>query len=112
MIQPTIGRVVLFHVDKAKVDAGGQALPALVCFVHSDNLINVGGFETDGTPFAHTEVPLLQDDDAPPATGPYAEWMPYQKGQAAKTEQLQSQLATEGAEAGADNAESSGPVSA
>ena len=31
-------------------------------------------------------APLLQDDDAAPAQGGYAEWMDYQKGQAAKAE--------------------------
>jgi hypothetical protein len=77
MISPTIGRVVLVNVGAA------QPHPALVCFVHSDRLINVGGFDGNGQPFAATDLVLLQDDDEPPAEGSYAEWMPYQKTAAA-----------------------------
>lgn len=113
MISPTIGRVVLFWPS---VPPGGlqrtQPYPALVSYVWSDRLINIGGFDGNGVPFAATSVPLLQDDDIAPA-GYYAEWMPYQKGQAAKAEALQSQLAAAGSAAAVDNAEtSSGPVSA
>ena len=75
MIQPTIGRVVLFRANKQQV----EPFPALVCKVHSDRMINVGGFNDSGGAFGGTNVPLLQDDDLPPETGYYAEWMPYQK---------------------------------
>jgi hypothetical protein len=36
---------------------------------------------------------LIQDGDERP-DGCFAEWMPYQKGQAAKTEQLENTLAS------------------
>jgi hypothetical protein len=79
VIKPTIGRVVLFHRER-----GDEPYPALVAYVHSDTCINVGGFTHGGSPFCETSVPLLQDDEPAPEVGYYAEWMPYQKGQAAK----------------------------
>lgn len=92
MISPTIGRVVLFH--PAGSDPKAEPYPALVCKVWNDRNINVGGFDPSGVAFGETSVNLLQDDDSIPPAGPWAEWMPYQKGQAAKTEALQAQLAT------------------
>jgi hypothetical protein len=80
MIQPTIGRVVLFRYNKDQV----QPYPALVCYVHGDRMINVAGFDQNGTPFSQPSTPLLQDDDPVPENGLYAEWMPYQKEVAAK----------------------------
>lgn len=88
MIKPTIGRVVLVHRGQSD-----QAEPALVSYVHSDTMINVGGFDRNGAPFAATSMQLLQDDATPTNPAYYAEWMPYQKGQAAKTEQLEKQIA-------------------
>lgn len=79
MIKPTIGRVVLVHRGKSF-----QAEPALISFVHSDHCINVGGFDCDGLPFGACSLQLLQDDDKPLNADYYAEWMPYQKEQAAK----------------------------
>lgn len=85
MISPTIGRVVLVYRGKSN-----QAEPALVAYVFSDRMINVGGFDKNGAPFQATSMQLLQDDDKPMNPGYYAEWMPYQKGQAAKTEALEA----------------------
>ena len=78
MIKPTIGRVVLVHRGKSE-----QAEPALVCYVHGDRMINVGGFDQNGAPFSATSIPLMQDDDVPGNQNYYAEWMPYQKAVAA-----------------------------
>lgn len=79
MIKPTIGRVVLVHRGQS-----AQAEPALICYVHSDRCINVGGFDCNGNPFAATSLQLLQDDETPTNLNYYAEWMPYQVAQAAK----------------------------
>jgi hypothetical protein len=91
MIKPTIGRVVLVlrpdAIDKS------QPEPAFVCYVHSDTCINVAGFNANGTPFSATSVTLLQDDSPVPGSGTYAEWMPFQKEQAAKYEALEKQVA-------------------
>lgn len=79
MIEPTIGRVVLVHRGTSD-----QAEPALISYVWNDRLINVGGFDRNGTPFALTSLQLLQDSDVPSSGSQYAKWMPYQKEQAAK----------------------------
>jgi hypothetical protein len=45
-----------------------------------------------GDPRSEKDVMLLQDDHAIPSQD-YCTWMPYQKGQAAKTEELETRLA-------------------
>lgn len=97
MIKPTIGRVVLVNVrgglDFANIATHDQKpIPALICAVWSDRCINVGGFDCNGRPFAMPSLPLVQEGDDIPEQGSYAEWMPYQKGQAAKTEALEAQV--------------------
>ena len=96
MIPPTVGRVVLYHPSTN--DPGGNIpggpLAAIIARVHSDTLVNLMVISPDGSPFGRTSVCLLQSDEqrARHQTGPYCEWMPYQKGQAAKTEALEKQL--------------------
>lgn len=94
MIKPTIGRVVLFtpNYQPGGPEHRDQPLVALICYVWSDNLVNLGGFDANGVPFAATSVTLLQDDQPKLPLGHYAEWMPYQKGQAAKVEELEAKL--------------------
>ena len=87
MIKPTIGRVVWFHHGKD----GQQPLAALVAYVHSDTMVNLAVFDPNGVPFNKTSVTLVQEG-APIPAGMYCEWMPYQKGQAAKTEALEKKL--------------------
>jgi len=89
MIKPTVGRVVLVH-QSGRSD---QPEPALITYVWNDRLINVGGFDHNGKPFANTSLRLLQDEDEQ-KFGVHASWMPYQKDQAAKTEALEAQLKT------------------
>lgn len=91
MIQPTIGRVVLYYGPGEYVKKC-QPRPALVCYVHNDTMINVGGFDRNGVPFQATSVKLIQDDAEERPDYGHAEWMPYQKGQAAKTEALEQKL--------------------
>lgn len=92
MITPTIGRVVWFtpavHSDP-RHDVK-QPLVGLVTYVWGDRCINLTAFDQNGVSIGgQCSVPLLQDDDAKPETGYFASWMPYQKGQAAKTEALE-----------------------
>jgi hypothetical protein len=89
MNHPTIGLVVLVHSRQA--GATGP-WPCLVTKVWGDRCINAAGFNEWGTAIAFSSLKLLQDDDQPEEFGPYAEWMPYQKGQAAKTEALERQV--------------------
>ena len=80
MIKPTVGRIVLFKSTK-------EVLPAIVSGVVDDRTvhIHVMALDTLRPIVLHGNVQLLQDKDKP--NGAYwAEWMDYQKGQAAKTE--------------------------
>lgn len=79
MIYPSIGRAVLFHPSKKDKDEGAQPYPALICYVHSDCMINVAGFNNKGMPFRQASVQLVQEGDPIPEHGFFAEWMPYQK---------------------------------
>lgn len=90
MITPTIGRVVWVIRPTDTLDIK-QPEVGLVTYVHNDHCINVAGFNSNGTPFALTSLWLVQDDEAKPE-GNFACWMPYQKGQAAKTEALEAKL--------------------
>lgn len=85
-IIPTVGRVVLFH------PSANETLAAIVAYVHSPGMLNIGYFDVNGVAKSATSVPLIQDGDERPQAY-YAEWMPYQKGQAAKTEALEKQVA-------------------
>lgn len=91
MIKPTIGRVVLVRNRSGKIGVQDEA--ALVTYVHGDTCINVGGFDANGNHFAATSVPLHHGDDADAPAWLHAAWMPFQKGQAAKTEALEKQVA-------------------
>lgn len=97
MIKPTNGRVVLFTPGPhfAGAHDRGVSLAALIAHVHGERCVNLAVFDSNGGHHAFTSVPLLQDDDPAPEGGYYAEWMPYQKGQAAKTEQLEQKLASQ-----------------
>lgn len=106
MIEPTIGRVVLFWPTLAYArDKGmayedsGKPLPALITYVHNLRMVNLAVFDQNGENYPVTSVELIQDYRRPPL-GMYCEWMPYQKGQAAKTEALEK--AQQVAEGGVD----------
>lgn len=96
MIKPTIGRVVWFTPSKNSAEsgfvAGDQPLAAIVAYVHSDKMVNLTVFDANGNPHSKTSVDLIQDGEPKPEWGFCCEWMPYQKGQAAKTEQLEKQI--------------------
>lgn len=92
MIKPTVGRVVWYW--PSAVQAGtdtSQPLAATVVYVWSDRMVNLSVTDHDGRQFGVTSVPLRQDGDERPS-GMFCEWMPYQKGQAAKTEALEAKL--------------------
>jgi hypothetical protein len=91
VIKPTVGRKVWYRptaFDKSgpgAMQSGDQPLDATVVYVHGDRMVNLFVVDAVGRTFAKTSVTLLQDDDAPPPIaggGGYAEWMPYQQGQA------------------------------
>jgi hypothetical protein len=94
MIEPTNGRIVWIH-HRGYSD---QPLSAIITYVHSDKFINVCAFTPDGIPLPLRDIPLIQDsgDSDINVVKPYAVWMPYQKGQAAKTEALEKQIGSGG----------------
>jgi hypothetical protein len=92
MIQPTIGRVVLYHPAFTPDSSSNErTFAAIICHVWSDTCVNLAVFDSNGVAGSQTSVFLFQGDSERPSSC-YAEWMPYQKGQAAKTEQLQAAL--------------------
>lgn len=103
MIEPTIGRVVLFWPTLAYArDKGmayedsGKPLPAIITYVHGARMVNLAVFDQNGENYPVTSVPLVQDGEPAPNGSFYCEWMPYQKGQAAKTEALEKAAACRG----------------
>jgi len=95
-IEPTVGRVVLFWPDQNFPGAHhdtGKPLAAIVAHVFDPTLVNLTVFDSSGYSFAQGNVTLLAADQAREPGRRCAEWMPYQKGQAAKTEQLEKKIA-------------------
>lgn len=90
MIYPTPGRIVWYHppATAAYPKIGNQPHPAMIAHVLENGRINLTVSAPSGDTYAAREVHLLEDGEPAPAGQPYAEWMPYQKGQAAKAEQL------------------------
>jgi len=90
MIEPTPGRVVWYYPSGAGRQ-GEQPLAAIISLVVSPELVNLMVIDPNGSSYGRQNVRLIQDGI--PAAGE-AEWMPYQKGQAAKTEELERQVAS------------------
>lgn len=90
MIKPTVGRVVWYRPGKndyyEMAIHGSQPLAAIVAFVWSDTLVNLTVSDHDGATHKRTSVYLDQPGAGVVRALPYCEWMPYQKGQAARTD--------------------------
>jgi hypothetical protein len=94
MITPTVGRVVWYcpgPEDPTPIFRD-EPLAAHIARVKNDRLVNLLVIRADGVTYGRHDVVLLQDGDKRPREGRYCEWMPYQKGQAAKTEALEQKL--------------------
>lgn len=87
VIKPTVGRVVWFFKYTGRGHRG--PLAAHVCAVHSDRHVNLMVIDEDGTTSPEKTVTLVQGGEEAPE-GDYCCWMPYQVGQAAKTEAAES----------------------
>ncbi len=83
MIKPTVGRVVWFYSENH--EDGKQPQAALVCHVWSDTCVNLAVFDANGVATNKTSVLLHQGEGERPSRL-FAEWMPYQVGQAKKEE--------------------------
>lgn len=86
LIKPTVGRVVWFYPendDEHFKDQGKGPFTAMVCKVHGDFMVNLVVFNVYGESEGRLTIPLVQEGQPVPF-GAYAEWMPYQIGQAKK----------------------------
>lgn len=90
MIQPTVGRMVWYWERKGFRQE--QPMGAIIAFVHSPEKVNLTVSRASGETFAVQAVELWQGDGPQPQQA-HCQWMPYQVGQAAKTEDLQKKLA-------------------
>jgi hypothetical protein len=82
IIKPSIGRIVWYwprSLDGYKAD---QALAAIITLVHSDHVVNLVAFSPTGVSIPRINVYLAQDSVDHPYQSNYAQWMPYQVGQA------------------------------
>jgi hypothetical protein len=106
MIKPTNGRIVLYTPFESELEGtygmtvqravGGAVVPlaAEVVAVWGDRCVNLIVKDANGKAFVCTSRTLLQDDDVGQKHGGYAQWMDYQKGQAAKAEAAEAALKT------------------
>ncbi|MWV17552.1 hypothetical protein F3I16_16035 [Pseudomonas sp. L-22-4S-12] len=92
-IRPTVGRILWYWPTAYDITQGMFAYPgsdqpmaATVAFVHSDRMVNLAVADHNGKQFEKRSVTLLQEGDQVRDRSGYAEWMPYQKGQAATVE--------------------------
>jgi hypothetical protein len=97
MIIPTVGRIVWYYPSAEHKFDGKQPWAAIVTHVQNERKVALVVFEPTLLPekvhtgvFATSNVPLLQDTDAPPADTGFCEWMPYQIGQAKRHQAEQS----------------------
>jgi hypothetical protein len=107
MIKPTVGRQVWYRPytpagllsapgadvgDRAIPHLIGQPLAATVTAVWADDCVSVTVLDIQGGSHGRSSVTLWQGEGEAPTDRGYCEWMPYQKGQAAKTEALEQQI--------------------
>lgn len=88
MIKPSVGRIVWFypHVDEGR-DPNGQPLAGTIAKVIDDRVVNLTVSAADGSTYGAQHVALLQPgDELVDPSQAHATWMPFQLGQAAKTE--------------------------
>jgi hypothetical protein len=90
-IKPTVGRIVHYTPSRDDLDLrnDGAPLAAVIAKVWSDSMVNLAVFAPTGLPRPRSGVRLLQPGEQAPDVCHYCEWMDFQKGQAAKTEQLE-----------------------
>lgn len=91
VISPTPGRVVWFYPapHDGLATLNGQPLAAIVAGVHNDNLVNLAVFDAYGNTQQRSNVHLVQPDEDRPNSA-HATWMPFQVGQAAKHQAVET----------------------
>jgi hypothetical protein len=93
-IVPTVGRVIWYWPGKGDPTplTLDQPFKADVIYVHGPTAVNLEVISHEGRRF--TKQSVLITDGAEPG---FAQWMPYQKGQAARTEQAEAAAMEAGA---------------
>ena len=94
MIQPTVGRIVLYHSSEFDHQGPGgmsgrvgQEFPAIVSYVHGPRMVNLAVFDSNGVQCARASINLHQPEDTPVVNGlRWCEWMPYQQKKATGSE--------------------------
>lgn len=97
IIPPTIGRRVWYwpsDYDRGMLPSkpssimvasdSSQPCDAGIACVWSDRMVNLSVADHNGVIHSRCSVTLLQEGDAVPSGAAYAQWMPYQIGQAKK----------------------------
>lgn len=93
IINPTVGRIVWFRFSEFARESGfarhrdGQPYAAIITRVWSDTCVDLTVFDADGAAHSRTSVVLWQGEGVPFQSS-YCEWMPYEKGQAAKADSV------------------------
>lgn len=90
VITPTVGRRVWFRPNGIEKLNGAkftqikadQPMDAGVAYVWGDRMVNLSVVDHAGVPHAAMSVVFRQPGDPEPTSGAYAEWMPFQVGQA------------------------------
>lgn len=86
---PTVGRIVYYRRT-----ADGPEQAAIVCWASEDGTrVNLLAVAPDAVPRGLTDVPFVQEGGVRPESGHFAHWMPFQVGQAAKTQAAEGKLA-------------------
>ncbi len=86
MIKPTIGRDVWYVPAENEghlTSDGAQPLTSKVCYVWSDDMVNLLVVNMDGCSYPKTSVPLFQGSAEDCPLGSCC-WMPFQQKQAKK----------------------------
>lgn len=87
---PTVGRIVGYVLESGS--NVGQVRPAMIVRVWNDDCVQLQVFTdgpNDGLPNTHWVSSAGRSENKEPRTW---DWMVYQKGQAAKTEELEQEL--------------------
>jgi hypothetical protein len=94
VISPAPGRIVWFYPASHDGIAtlSGQPLAAVVAGVHDDRLVNLAVFDFYGNTQQRSNVTLVQPGEERP-THAHATWMPYQIGQASKSQAAEAAVA-------------------
>ena len=92
MIKPTVGRVIWWFEHDGTTDLVVGPMVALIAAVLPSGRVNLVGWDLEGESCKGLKhVRIVEDGDATDEDV-WAQWMPYQQEQAAKTEQLEEKL--------------------